>query len=96
MNKIEYELKKDEKNNHYVEMENTNMSLEDRFFCFEIVSDILFEFFRGNKSNIDDEFIKQLQNAGIVVNDISQKFGKMIQERDKAINDIDDIINPTE
>ena len=92
MRNIKYEIKLNDDGKPYVHLEDTNLELDDRFFCVEIARYIIFDIIKETDS-LDEEFKNEILIGGEMINGLANRLGDMIVERDTALNDI---INPEE
>lgn len=95
MRKIEYDIKLNEDGKPYIHLDNGNLDLEDRLFCFEIVRYSLFKMINEDDGNepLPENFVTEIANAGNIIGELSNELGDMLQERDDAMGDVDDILN---
>ena len=95
MKKIEYDIKFNDDGNPYIHLDKGKLDLEDRLFCFEIVRYSLYQMIEDNNGDdiLPENFITEIANSGNIIGQLSNELGDMLIERDKAIGDIDDILN---
>lgn len=90
MRNIEYEIKLNDDGKPYIHLEDGNLDLDDRFFCVEIARYIIFDIIK-EIDTFEEDIKKEILIGGEMINDLANRLGDMILERDNAI---DNIINP--
>ena len=95
MRNVEYDIKIDDKGKPYIHIKDTNMDIEDIFFCFEMTKYRIFGILTDkNNDFLPKEAIEEIALTGHILEELSNKLGDMVIERNNALTDIDNIINP--
>lgn len=94
MRKIEYYIRKDKNNNPYIELPNSNMDVEDIFFCFEMTRYRINAILNDDKNKIlPKEALQELVITNAVVAELSLKISEMIDGSNSALDDANDILS---
>lgn len=94
MRKIEYCIRKDKNNNPYIELPNSNMDVEDIFFCFEMTRYRINAILNDDKNKIlPKEALQELVITNAVVAELSLKISEMIDGSNSALDDANDILS---